>query len=59
MIKPVIRQVFDPSNKDHRDIAIYFLKNKSWENGCPFELSWPYTDIPSMVKDKLLEYYIQ
>ena len=59
MIKSVTRIPFDANNEEHREIAIYFLKNSSWKDSCPFELVWPYQDIPTMIKDKLLQYYIK
>lgn len=56
------KRTFDPSNELDRKLAFNFLKKNSWmgiteTNTCPFFCDWPYLDVPSMLKDRLLEYY--
>ena len=36
----------------------YFLKNNHWQQNCPFVLEWPYLTITDMIKDKLIDEYI-
>ena len=52
--------VFNANDFLHRNFYFDFLKNNSWAN-CPvrFELEAPYLDIVTMIKDKMLNYYIQ
>jgi len=30
-----------------------------WEDGCPFELVWPYLSIPDMIKDQIIKNYLK
>lgn len=58
------KRKFDASNPLDRKIARDFLERRSWSNitresVCPFNCEWPYLDIPSMLRDKLLKYYFQ
>lgn len=52
------RITFDPTNKSHRLDFAGFLKYSNWRNGCRYLLEDPYKDIPSMIKDKLIEFYM-
>ena len=48
------KRVFDPSKKE--DLAVYknYITEHSWgKTGCPFELEWPYLDIPTMLSNKI------
>lgn len=49
---------FDPANTEHRLDFAEFIKYNNWRSGCRFLLEDPYEDIPSMIKDKLISYYI-
>lgn len=43
--------------KSRADIAMFknFMTNNGWgEGGCPFELEYPYSSVPDMIKDKLI-----
>ena len=53
------RIAFDPSNRKHRLDYAQFLRYNNWKNGCQFFLEEPYMDIPSMINDKLVHYYLQ
>ena len=54
----MIKQKFDPKDKIHLTEFSFFLKNKKWKTGCRFELEWPYVDIPSMIKHKIVQQHI-
>lgn len=53
------RHLFDPSSKDDLKKVKYFLHHNHWEENCPFYLEWPYLDIPSMIKDKMVKYTLK
>ena len=46
------RRLFDPDNKQDLRELKYFLEHRSWKNGCPFYVEYPWEDIPAMCKDK-------
>jgi len=46
---------FDVNNEEHIDRFKQFFVNKSWgSKGCPFDLEYPWLNIPDMIKDKLI-----
>ena len=50
---------FDVNNK--KDVALYktFVIHGRWGNdGCPFNLEYPYLSVPDMIKDKLIHKYL-
>jgi hypothetical protein len=53
-----VKREFNPSDKE--DLTAYknFLENSSWKNGCPFVVEWPFTDVISMIKHKIVERHI-
>jgi len=54
------KRIFDPSKR--KDMMAYaeFVKNNNWGAGtCPFELEWPWLNIPSMLENKISEYAIR
>ena len=53
------RHLFDPSSKDDLKLVRKFLHENKWEKNCPFYLEWPYLDIPSMLKDKIVKYTLK
>ena len=53
------RHQFDPSSKEDLKIVRKFLHDNKWESNCPFYLEWPYLDIPSMIKDKIVKYTLK
>jgi hypothetical protein len=54
------RHQFDPSSKDDLRKARIFFHTMSWgPAGCPFNLEWPYEDIPYMLKTKITEYFLK
>lgn len=59
-IKMRKRAKFDFHNKDHVESFKLYLEEKKWgADGCPFELEYPWTSIPDMVKDKLVRHYLK
>lgn len=41
---------------DNQDLALYkhYIQTHSWgNNGCPFELEWPWLTIPDMIAHKI------
>lgn len=54
------RNKFDINNKDHVESFKKFLSQKKWGTaGCPFELEYPWTSVPDMIKDKLVRHYLK
>ena len=52
------RHFFDPKNKSDLMEYSHFMKHSKWRANCPFILEWPYLTITDMVKDKLVEHYL-
>lgn len=53
------KRLFNPKNKE--DIKVYkeFLVTGRWgQYGCPFILEWPYLTTPDMIKDKIIQEYL-
>lgn len=52
------KREFDATS--HQDLAAYqnFLLNKKWDNGCPFVLEEPFTNVPDMINNKILYEHI-
>ena len=55
-VNPKIK--FNVSNPEHLKIYNKFLKTKRWQEGCPFDLEWPYTNIPVMIERKIIDFYL-
>ncbi len=52
---------FDPNNKDHRRYYAEFIEYGGWGR-CPVRFIVPEdvaNDLPSMIKNRLVEYYIE
>jgi hypothetical protein len=48
------RRVFDTADKNDLKIYKNYLKTHSWSKyGCPFELEWPWLNIPDMIAHKI------
>jgi len=56
---PVPRVIFNPANKQHRLDYAQFIKYNNWKTGCRYLLEEPYMDIPTMIHDKLVNYYLK
>ena len=54
------KRVFDPKNPDDLKAYRLFLKKNNWgKNGCPFELEWPWLDIPAMLSHKISQHFVE
>lgn len=58
LIRATERVVFDPANKQHRLDYARFLKYNNWKECCHYLLEDPYMDIPTMINDKLIAYFL-
>ena len=50
---------FDVTNEEHRLAAQYFIKNNAWGYPWIFVLEAGYPNIPAMIIDKMLNFYIE
>lgn len=52
---------FNVNNKEHVEMYRKFLETHGWSHskGCPFDLEFPYTTIPDMIKDKLIHKFLK
>ena len=52
------KRIFNPKSKD--DLRAYrdYVENRRWKDGCPFQLEWPYIEIPLMLQDKIINTYL-
>lgn len=48
---------FDPKNKRHRSAFLEFKMSGRWPDSTRFNLDPLYTNVPSMINQKLLEFY--
>lgn len=55
------RRKFDMNNKEDVEIYKHFLVHSDWKivGSCPFELEYPYTSVPDMIKDKLVRKFLK
>ena len=54
------RRKFDMNNEKDVEVYKHFLLNNDWKavGYCPFELEYPYTSVPAMIKDKLVRKFL-
>lgn len=52
------RREFNPSNEKDVQELRYFMKNNKWKKACPFEVQFPYADVPAMCKDKYIKFVL-
>ena len=53
------RRYFDPSKREDLNELKFFKKNSKWENGCPFCLEWPFSDVISMCDNKYSDHMLK
>jgi hypothetical protein len=53
------RRKFDPKNKADIQEFLYFKKNHTWKNACPFLLEWPYQDVIVMCLGKYADHMLK
>ena len=52
--RPIV--AFDANNSEHRRYYRQFIETRSWGNeGCPFEIEWPWNSVPDMIQYKIAE----
>lgn len=52
------KRFFDAKKSEDLQLALDFVKTGRWENGCPFVESWPYTNVPDMIKCEVILKYL-
>lgn len=52
------RVIFDPSNRKHMLDYAAFIKYNNWKDGCNYLLEDPHTDIPTMIRTKVVDYHL-
>jgi len=50
---------FDLENKDHVEYFKQFMVAKAWKGGCPFEVEFPWINVPDMIKDKIIKHTLK
>jgi hypothetical protein len=51
---------FDVGNVEHRKYFNMFIKKQKWDSKCPrFILEHPFLDVPTMIQNKLIQYYLK
>ena len=54
------RRVFDVNSKQDVEAYRQFIINKGWgSDGCPFELEYPFDNIPAMIDNKLIRHFLK
>ena len=58
-IKTNTKRHFDPT--DINDLMEYkfFKNNGKWASVCPFELVWPFVNVPLMIDDQIVNHYLK
>jgi hypothetical protein len=51
--KSFVKRPFDPNSRKDLRIYKHFVETGGWGEVCPFELEWPYLNIPHMCAEKL------
>lgn len=55
VLTPKPRIAFDAKNRKHMLDFAKFVKYSNWKNGCSYYLEDPFTDIPSMIRSKIVD----
>jgi hypothetical protein len=50
---------FDPSNRKHLLDFARFVKYNKWVGGCAYFLEDPYSDIPTMIQNKIARHAVR
>lgn len=53
-----LKHIFNPLDKEHLKSYQKFLKTRNWSSGCPFQLEWPYENVPLMIEKKIIEAHL-
>lgn len=49
---------FNPENAEHRKVFREFLDTGKWQTDFRFELEFPHADVPSMIYERTLRFYM-
>jgi hypothetical protein len=54
------KRLFDPNKTEDLNEYRRYVNTNSWGiKGCPFELEYPYKDIPNMLAQKVSKYAVE
>ena len=54
------KRIFDPSKRKDMQVYAEFVRNNNWgTKTCPFELEWPWLNIPNMIEYKISQHAIR
>lgn len=58
VLKTQPRIKFDLNNPSHLEVVRHYITHQQWRldgrtTGCPFEIEYPWTSVPDMIKHKL------
>ncbi len=56
VVKP--RRKFNPADKNDLAELKHFRQTGTWETSCPFELEFPYIEIPAMCNSKCADFLL-
>lgn len=57
--KVYTKRIFDPNSLTDLLEFKRFRKKASWPKGCPYALETPYTNIPEMMMNKIIDSHIE
>ena len=50
------KREFNPNSKEDLRVFKTWIETRSWGNeGCPFEIEWPWNSVPDMIQYKIAE----
>jgi hypothetical protein len=52
------KRFFNPNDPVDLQLAYEFIQTGKWKDRCPFVESWPYTNVPDMIKTEVLLKYL-
>jgi len=58
LLKPRVRELFDPTNESHLKDYAHFIKHSNWKNGCNYLIEDPHHDIPATINAKIIEHFM-
>jgi hypothetical protein len=59
ILKPKPKKLFDINDAKDLNLFSNFYKKSSWGvNGCPFLLEEPWSNVPDMIKDKVIKKFL-
>ena len=52
------KRFFDAKSPEDLQLAYEFVLTGKWADGCPFVESWPYTNVPDMIKTEIMLHHL-